>query len=259
MTEEEWLRSDDQLAMRICLESVGTVSERKLRLFAVACCRRVEHRFLDPCQGQAVEVLERYADGQVSAEELELASSAADQFDEGHELLSEEREDVLSETLDAAYHAARAVAQATCNDPPGEDYPTYFHRVYDTIMHVVDAATVAAIEAGRMAGKTYPDVFTHLADRTIGQDAEKQALAALLRDIVGNPFRPVAVESGWLTSTVTELARGIYEGRAFDRLPILADALQDAGCDEAEILGHCRGPGPHVRGCWVVDLVLGKS
>ena len=81
----------------------------------------------------------------------------------------------------------------------------------------------------------------------------------LLRDIFGNPFRPVAVDPEWLTSTVVALARGVYDDRAFDRLPILADALQDAGCEDADILAHCRGDGPHVRGCWVVDLMLGKT
>ncbi|MBL8798455.1 MAG: hypothetical protein JNM56_31460 [Planctomycetia bacterium] len=81
----------------------------------------------------------------------------------------------------------------------------------------------------------------------------------LLRDIFGNPFRPVAVEPTWLTSTVASLAQAIYDERAFDRLPILADALEDAGCDNADILNHCRQPGEHVRGCWCVDLVLGKS
>jgi hypothetical protein len=68
----------------------------------------------------------------------------------------------------------------------------------------------------------------------------------------------VSADPSWLTPTVLSLAQGIYEGRAFDRLPILADALQDAGCDNEDVLDHCRGPGPHVRGCWVVDLVLGK-
>jgi hypothetical protein len=77
--------------------------------------------------------------------------------------------------------------------------------------------------------------------------------------IFGNPFRPVAVDPAWLTSTVVQLAQGIYDDRAFDRLPILADALQDAGCDNDDVLNHCRGDGPHARGCWVVDLVLGKS
>jgi hypothetical protein len=63
----------------------------------------------------------------------------------------------------------------------------------------------------------------------------------------------------WNESTVTELAQAIYTDRAFDRLPILADALEEAGCTDAAILEHCRGPGPHVRGCWVVDLLLGKE
>ncbi|MBN9117823.1 MAG: hypothetical protein J0I06_01415 [Planctomycetes bacterium] len=81
----------------------------------------------------------------------------------------------------------------------------------------------------------------------------------IFRDIFGNPFCPVAVEPSWLTSDVRALATGIYEDRAFDRMPILADALQDAGCDNDDILSHCRQPGEHVRGCWVVDLVLGKK
>jgi hypothetical protein len=80
-----------------------------------------------------------------------------------------------------------------------------------------------------------------------------------LRCIVGNPFRPVALDPSWLTTTVVQLACGIYDDRAFDRLPILADALQDAGCDSDSVLSHCRDAGPHARGCWVVDLLLGKA
>jgi hypothetical protein len=83
----------------------------------------------------------------------------------------------------------------------------------------------------------------------------------LVRDVFGNPFRPAPVVApGWLCwndGTVQKLARCIYEERAFDRLPILADALQEAGCDDESVLLHCRGPGPHVRGCWVIDLLLG--
>jgi hypothetical protein len=81
----------------------------------------------------------------------------------------------------------------------------------------------------------------------------------LVRDIFGNPFRPVTVDSAWLSPTVVSLATRIYDDRAFDRLPILADALEDAGCTNADILNHCRQPGEHVRGCWAVDLVLGKE
>ena len=81
----------------------------------------------------------------------------------------------------------------------------------------------------------------------------------MVRCIFGNPFHPVVLDPSWRTSTVLSLAGGIYEERAFDRMPILADALQDAGCEDAEVLVHCRNPGPHVRGCWVLDLLLGKE
>ncbi len=81
----------------------------------------------------------------------------------------------------------------------------------------------------------------------------------LLHCVFGNPFRPVEFANSWRSETVVALASGIYAERAFDRLPILADALEEAGCDHPDMLAHCRGPGPHVRGCWVVDLVLGKS
>ena len=81
----------------------------------------------------------------------------------------------------------------------------------------------------------------------------------LLRCIFGNPFRPVAFDPLWRTETAVALAAGIYADRAFDRLPILADALEEAGCDHADVLTHCRGPRPHARGCWVVDAVLGKE
>ncbi len=91
---------------------------------------------------------------------------------------------------------------------------------------------------------------------------EERAQCGLVRDIFGNPFRPVALDPAWLAwndGTVPKLAQAIYDERAFDRLPLLADALEDAGCTDAEILAHCRGPGPHVRGCWVVDLLLEKK
>jgi hypothetical protein len=92
---------------------------------------------------------------------------------------------------------------------------------------------------------------------TRGAGAEA-AQAALLRDIVGNPFRRVEFAPDWRTSTTVALAGGIYEEHAFERMPVLADALMDAGCEGEHVLSHCRGPGPHVRGCWVIDLLLGK-
>jgi hypothetical protein len=83
--------------------------------------------------------------------------------------------------------------------------------------------------------------------------------ATLLREVFGNPFRTTAFSASWRTDTAVTLARTMYESREFSAMPILADALQDAGCDSEDILNYCRGEGPHVRGCWVVDLVLGKA
>ncbi len=110
----------------------------------------------------------------------------------------------------------------------------------------------AALFCAEMVAKAVSD--TEEPDR-----AEQVEQAGLLREIIGNPFRPVVLNAAWLTSTVCALASGIYSDRAFDRMPILADALQDAGCDNEEVLGHCRGPGPHARGCFVVDCLLGKK
>jgi hypothetical protein len=90
-------------------------------------------------------------------------------------------------------------------------------------------------------------------------DKEQAAQSALVRDIFGNPFHPVTFSWEWRTNTALSLARQMYDSREFGAMPVLADALQDAGCDCDDILDHCRGPGPHVRGCWVVDLVLGKE
>ena len=81
----------------------------------------------------------------------------------------------------------------------------------------------------------------------------------LIRDIFGNPFQPVAFDPSWRTSTAVAIASTMYDSRDFAAMPLLADAFEDAGCNHADILDHCRGTGPHVRGCWVVDLVLGKS
>jgi hypothetical protein len=83
--------------------------------------------------------------------------------------------------------------------------------------------------------------------------------AELLREVVGNPFRPAVIDPTWRTPTALGLADAIYSERAFDRLPVLADALEEAGCDNPDILAHCRGPGTHVRGCWAMDFVLGKE
>ena len=117
--------------------------------------------------------------------------------------------------------------------------------------------------------------LSNLLELTVGEDVYDDAhevverlkedgvdLAAplrLLRDIFGNPFRPVIFSPNWRTDTAVMLAKQMYESRDSSAMPILADAIQDAGCDNEDVLNHCRGPGPHVRGCWVLDAVLGKA
>ncbi len=103
-------------------------------------------------------------------------------------------------------------------------------------------------------------VFSVDRGQRAGLDVSERPMVAraLVLCILANPFRPIALDPSWLTSNVLSLAQGIYHERAFDRLPILADALQDAGCENPEILAHCRSESPHARGCWVVDLLLGK-
>jgi hypothetical protein len=114
---------------------------------------------------------------------------------------------------------------------------------------IADLARFALVQKGPVSGHCY-------------NPRPSKSQSDLLRDIFGNPFRAVRIDPSWLAckdQILVKLAQAIYDERAFDRLPILADALEDAGCTDADILGHCRSPGPHVRGCWVVDLLLGKS
>jgi hypothetical protein len=91
---------------------------------------------------------------------------------------------------------------------------------------------------------------------------DEQPAADRLRCVFGNPYRPLAVDAAWLAregSTAARLAQAIYDDRAFDRLPILADALEEANCTDRAMLDHCRGPGPHARGCHVLDALIGKG
>jgi hypothetical protein len=195
-------------------------SSRKLRLFACACARRVWGRF-DATGRWAVQSAERAAEGEGPEGELRGAHA------EAHEA------------------ALRAVTGWGMN------------RRHDHARFV--AASSAASDAAEAASMASQDML-RLADEELRRPAEEAAQIADIRCVFGDPFHPVLVDPGWLTSTVRVLAGQADETREFGVLPILADALQDAGCDNESILNHCRDANAtHVRGCWVVDLVLGKA
>lgn len=141
-------------------------------------------------------------------------------------------------------HARQRAKQDYVADRLRGNQPHNIHAAYfilDSLLMV--SAAAAACETKDRIDNIHPNL----------------SYSQIIRDIVGNPFRHVTFAPVWRAETAVSLATGIYAERAFDRMPILADALEEAGCNNADVLSHCRGPGPHARGCWVVDGVLGKS
>jgi hypothetical protein len=206
MTEQDWQTASEPQTMLDFLQKRETTSERKLRLFAVACSRRMWD-LIEVLGRTAVDVAECFADGLAGPEELRAARLAC-QGAGGQ----------------AAWYAA---------------------------------ASNPAIAARNAARSVQVGVANNA---QLGSEAaELVAQAKLLREIFGDPFRPLSVDPSWLTLHLVELAQTIYDDRGYDRMPALADALEEAGCDHQEILAHCRGPGPHVRGCWLLDLILEKD
>jgi ATP-dependent Clp endopeptidase proteolytic subunit ClpP len=218
------------------LEFLGArADERKLRLFAVGCARRLEHLLADERSRAALEVAERYADGLATAEDLASAAQAAG--DVAAQVTEEAGARATAAEAYIAWAAPQAARAAAAPD----------------VRHVMSAAAEALAALTRAAPEG-EEGFTERAERRYQSD--------LLRCLLGNPFRVVGVDPGWRTwneGTVVHLARAIYERRSFDQLAILADALEEAGCTESEILSHCRGPGAHARGCWVLDRLLRKG
>jgi len=196
-------------------------SDRKLRLFAVACCRRIWHLLGDTRSRWAVEVADRFAEGNASYEELAEADRAA--------------------------NAARSAARAAARKQGTPEAETAAHAAWcaEAVAHgsIADAASAA---------------------RAAGGPGEPAAQSRLLHCVFGpTPFQPLpAADDAWLVwndNFVGKLAADLYEQQRFADLPLLADALEDAGCTDTSFLGHLRSVGPHVRGCWVLDCVLGKQ
>jgi hypothetical protein len=193
VTEAEWLACDDPTPMLEHLR--GKAGDRRLRLFACACCRGASKILMGGPEYATLETAERFADGLARAEELARANDA-------------DASDLAGLVTEPDGWAAAAATWIT------------FMRIEP------------------------------LADR----DGVR-----LLRCVFGNPFRPVGFDPAWRSITAVAVANLMYESRDFGALPVLADALQDAGCEHPDVLEHCRSAGEHVRGCWAVDLVLGKG
>ncbi len=238
MTEDEWLAATDPGPMLNFLRGRG--SDRKLRLFACTCCRRIRPKRFGPHLRDLVEACEGLADGAVPRARVDAHYRA-----------------VMSRAkLERAGTMAAAMASLWAAAPDAGN---------------AAMETCEAVAEYREGNATPGDAPWHAEDPDRrGQVVEAVEQVALLREIFGNPFRvppafdPVGI--AWNGGTVRRLARAAYKhrllpsGRLYpERLAVLADALEEAGYADAAIFGHLRGPGPHVRGCWAVDLLLGKG
>ena len=224
MTEAEWSAcvSPERLLDFLTIILSGRASGRRVHLFACGCVRRVWHLLVDERGQQAVVTAERFAEGEGTEEELEAACGAA----------LEASGKAPSPAMEAAALAALYLATTRSRKAAW------------------DASEEAAVAEGRASGDG-------------AYSAARAAQCDLLRDIFGNPFGPPpAIDAAWLTwhgGLVVSMARRMYDTRDFTDMAVLADALEEAGCTNPDLLAHCRKGGTHVRGCWVVDLLLGKE
>ena len=235
MTEVEWLVADSPWPMLSHLE--GESRERKLRLLACHCCRRIRHIIPAEEARRCIEVAELYAEGLASRDDLD--ASIRNSMEACVKLPIPRGKDV-SDAINAVsrMHRSRDGGRSLC--------------------HGLAASAWATSEASRARrSDESADEFNARRERLFEEEFARQA--RLFREVFGNPFRPVSFSPSWRTETALILARQMYESRDFSLMRILADALQDAGCEDEQILNHCHHDGPHVRGCWVVDLVLDKE
>jgi hypothetical protein len=201
--------------------------DRKFRLLAVAALRAVWDHILDPRSRAAIDMSEDYADdpSRIARDTYEDALRVAGEAEEA-ERSGHARDELHRQVSLAAFQVAALPMRNL-------SIPAYWVEI------------VTSLESSAIPGR-------------LPTEARRLHLS-LFHDVIENPFRPVPFDPAWRTTTTIGLAERMYESRDFGAMPILADALEDAGCDSADALAHCRGAGPHVRGCWAVDLVLGKS
>jgi len=229
MDESTWLSCTDPQVMLEFLR--GNASDRKLRLFAVACSWRSGLVSKHEKETECLRVSEEWVDGNVSDDQLRDSYEQGGMKHSSHNLLINAPEKI-------AYWAAATDAKVAA----------HLTVVTPEIQQRLD-------ESGAMFSWDFDIPVCRAA-----AEKEQHMQADSLREIFGSlPFRVVTANPTWLTSTVVTLAQSIYDNRRFEDMPILADALEDAGCGNAEMLEHARSGGEHVRGCWLVDLLLQKE
>jgi hypothetical protein len=232
MTADEWESSTD---LRELLAASGLApGGRRLRLFAAACARRVAAAMPDDTARGLLDMAERRADGSLSEREWFAAVAGAVDPYLGNEAA---RDGAGGATFGVLMNLYQGVAEHTLK----------------LAGSVVEARAYLAYSGGYPA-TVGPEEWVLRA-----AEAEAEALCRLLRCVAGDPLRPMALDPRWRTAAAVGLAAWIYSERAFDRLPILADALEEAGCEDEAVLAHCRRPGEHARGCWVIDAILGRA
>jgi hypothetical protein len=235
VTKAEWLACTDPQEMLNFLR--GKASDRKARLLMAAACRRVLHLLDEPQYLALVEAGERVVEGALSPASLARCRTNCPPISLPDFMQEETRWQDNSHEFNGPLLAKRAVWLSGSRDR---------HRVEECLHYAARGLH---------------------ARHSIQEETANQC--HLIRDIFGNPFRPVTISPAilaWNDAVVVRLAKVAYEQRQMPsgmldnvRLAVLADALEEAGCTDTDILGHLRGPGPHVRGCWVVDLCLGKA
>jgi len=234
---EDWPARADVQMLWLCLR--WKASDRKARLFACACLRRLDH-LLPQEYRQALSHFERFADGWISAAELEAAT----------EVVCNERD---HGPFDAEGQVMRArLARNGVHDVLAPGHRVESDELSPNTKDLLDLAVQCAYGAGLQSAWYVAD-WAHT--------AEHRSQCELLADIFGMPLAPAPLQPEWLAwngGTIVQLAQAIYDERRFEDLPILADALEEAGCTNATIFDHCRQPIAHVRGCWALDAILGK-
>jgi hypothetical protein len=267
MTEAEWRDCADPTRMLGLLRGKG--GDRKWRLLLCACCRRLWPWLRDERSRDAVATAELYADWLTGEDERRHALAAVTEVADAPPQSSWCRESTL------AYVAQAAVEEVMTVDAREGGVPRALFWARAAVAARARRDEWRRQRAQRRARKkrgpgTAGDV--PCAKASLGEmgaeaeEAERKFQCDLLRDLFGNPFHPTPLNPAWLTTPSTSLARAAYEERNLpsgavdgDRLAVLADALEEAGCSDVAILGHLRGRGPHYRGCWLVDALLGKG